>query len=279
MSIGTVLVTGGTGNTGAALAARLRDAGVPVRIASRKANSDPDAVIFDWDDAATHGPALDGVDRMYLIGPEGIPEPERVMVPFLHHALAAGVRRAVLLSSSAIPAGGPALGQVHAAVREMMPEWSVLQPSWFMQNFSSGLHGATIRESGEILTATGDGKVGFIDTSDIAETAFRALTDPAAHNAAHVLTGPQALSYDEAAAMISDAAGRPVRHVQITGADLIARLTAFGLPPDYAALLADLEEAIKNGAEDRVTPTVQEVTGRPPKSLAEFARENAAVWR
>ena len=276
--MGKVLVTGGTGNTGAALAARLREAGVPVRVASRRASSDPDAVVFDWADGATYGPALDGVDRVYLVAPTGDPGPERVMAPFLRRAREAGVKRAVLLSSSAIPDGGPALGQVHAAVREIMPEWSVLQPSWFMQNFSSGLHSGTIQASGEIVTATGDGKVGFIDAADIAETAFYALTSPVPHNAAHILTGPQALSYDEVAAILSEAAGKPIRHVRIGGAELTRRLTAFGIPPDYAGLLADLEEAIKNGAEDRVTPAVKDIMGRPPKSLNLFARQNAGSF-
>ena len=273
------LITGGTGNTGAALTARLREAGAPVRVASRRASADPDAVVFDWADAATYGAALDGVDRVYLVAPTGDPNPEQVMVPFLRRAVDAGIKRAVLLSSSAIPSGGPALGLVHAAVREMMPEWSVLQPSWFMQNFTTGLHGGAIQAGGEIVTSTGDGKVGFIDTDDIAEVAFFALTDPAAHNTAHVLTGPQALSYDEVAAIISATAGKPVRHVRITRAKLIPRLTAFGIPPGFAALLADLEEAIKNGAENRVTTAVEEVTGKPPKSLQEFARENADIWQ
>ncbi len=274
-----VLITGGTGNTGAALAARLREAGASVRIASRHASADADSVVFDWNDAGTYGPALDGADRVYLVAPTGDPSPERVMVPFLRQAVDAGVRRAVLLSSSAIPDGGPALGLVHAAVREILPEWSVLQPSWFMQNFSTGLHSGTINAGGEIVTATGDGKVGFVDTADIAETAFYALTDPVPHNKAHVLTGPQALSYDEVAAIISEAAGKPVRHVRISGAELMQRLTAFGIPAEYAALLAGLEEAIKNGAEDRVTSAVEDVTGRPPKSFADFARDNAASWR
>ncbi len=274
----TVLVTGGTGNTGVALAARLRDTAVPVRIASRKASSDADSVVFDWNDFHTYGPALNGVDRIYLVAPVGAADPERVMVPFLRRAVDAGVRRAVLLSSSAIPDGGPALGQVHQAVRELMPEWSVLQPSWFMQNFTTGQHGGTIKAGSEIITATGGGKVGFIDTADIAETAFCILTDPVPYNAAHVLTGPQALSYDEVAAVISEAAGKTVRHVRISRVELIARLTAFGIPADYAALLADLEDAIQHGAEDRVTGTVEEVTGRAPKSFTAFAQDNAGAW-
>jgi ergot alkaloid biosynthesis protein len=278
MTNGTILVTGGTGKTGAVLAARLREAGVSVRIASRRASAGSDAAVFDWADAATYGSALGGVDRVYLVAPTGDPNPERVMAPFLRRAVDAGVRRAVLLSSSAIPDGGPALGKVHQAVRELTPEWSVLQPSWFMQNFTTGQHGGTIKSGGGIITAAGDGKVGFIDAADIAEAAFYALTDPLPHNKAHILTGPQALSYDEVASVLSDAAGKTIRHVRISRAELIARLTAFGIPPDYAALLADLEEAVQDGVEDRVTGAVEEVTGRAPKSFAAFAQDNAGAW-
>ncbi len=283
-----ILVTGGTGNTGTALAARLRQADVPVRTASRHAANEADRetrgaasehVRFDWADEATFGPALEGIARVYLVAPVLDDDPVRRVVPFLRRALDRGVRRAVLLSSSAIPEGGPALGKVHQAVREMMPEWSVLQPSWFMQNFTGPMHGASIKASGEIVTATGAGKVGFVDTRDIAEVAFRALTDAAPHNRAHLITGPQALSYAEAAAIISEAAQKPVCHVSISGAQLSRRLAEAGIPASYAALLAGLDEAIKHGAEDRVTSTVLDVTGRPSKAFGDFARDNAGAWR
>jgi len=277
---GKILVTGGTGSTGTALTARLRETGVPFRIASRRpaSNTDAERVRFDWEDEATYGQALEGVDRVYLVAPEFISDPERLMVPFLRRALDAGIRRAVLLSSSAIPEGGPALGQVHQAVREMMPEWGVLQPSWFMQNFVNSL-GPAIKADGEIATATGDGRLGFIDVRDIAAVAFHALTDAEPHNRAYILTGPRALSYADAAAIISEAAQRPVRHVSISTQQLQERFMGFGMPAAYAALLAGLDEAIKHGAEDRITTAVKDVTGRPPKSFAAFARENAAAWR
>jgi len=279
---GTILVTGGTGNTGVPLVARLREAGIPYRAVSRAAPEDVSTarehVRFDWEDESTHGPALEGIARVYLVAPALVGDPERLMVPFLRRALEAGVRRAVLLSSSAIPEGGPALGQVHQAVRELMPEWGVLQPSWFMQNFTAGMHGPSIKASGEIVTATGEGRVAFVDAGDIAAVAFRALTDTEPHNRTHVLTGPQALSYAEAAAVLSEAWHRPVRHVSVGGAQLRSRLEGFGIPSGYAALLAGLDEAIKNGAEDRVISTVLDITGRPPKSLYDFARDNAALW-
>lgn len=276
---GKILVTGGTGNTGVPLVARLREAGVPYRVGSRKAPEDSGAVRahvrFDWEDASTYGPALEGVTSVYLVAPALVGDPERLMVPFLRRALGSGVRRAVLLSSSAIPEGGAALGQVHRAVRELMPEWCVLQPSWFMQNFTAGMHGPSIRASGEIVTATGDGWIAFVDAGDIAGVAFRALTDAEPHDQAHMVTSPQTLSYAEAAAVLSGAWHRPVRHVNVGGAQLRSCLQGFGIPAGYATLLAGLDEAIKNEAEDRVTSTVLDVTGRPPKPLSDFARDNA----
>lgn len=274
----TILVTGASGKTGTALTARLRGAGASFRAGSRRNDGTTEYIPFDWDNEATHGPALEGTDRVYLVAPAGSPTPEAVIVPFLHRALAAGVRRAVLLSSSAIPEGGPVLGQVHQAVHALMPEWTVLQPSWFMQNFTEGLHGESIRADGEIVTATGEGRVGFIDAGDIAEAAFRALTDTAPHNGAHILTGPEALSYADVAAIIAEAAGRFIRHRSLSVEALHERLTAAGIPEGYAGLLTSLDEAIQNGAEDRITPSVSALTGRPPKSLKEFARNNTHVW-
>ncbi|KOG90825.1 hypothetical protein ADK38_06555 [Streptomyces varsoviensis] len=56
------------------------------------------------------------------------------------------------------------------------------------------------------------------------------------------------------------------------------RLTASGVPERFADLLADMDRAIAEGAEDRTTPTVEQVTGRPPRSFAEHAAANAAAW-
>jgi uncharacterized protein YbjT (DUF2867 family) len=75
----------------------------------------------------------------------------------------------------ALPEGTPGLGAVHSLVRMTTPEWTVLRPSWFMQNF----------------TATGNGRVAFIDAADIAAVAQ------------HVLTGPEALSYADAAEILT----------------------------------------------------------------------------
>lgn len=103
----TILVVGATGTTGGRTVARLASAGHHVRAASRRARpvAGAEPVAFDWYDPATHAAALDGADRVYLVPPVGDSDPAATMVPFLRLARSMGVRRAVLLSSSAVPEG------------------------------------------------------------------------------------------------------------------------------------------------------------------------------
>ena len=270
---GTTLVIGASGTTGSRTAAQLIAAGHRVKAASRRATPVPGAepVRFDWGDPATHADALDGVDRVYLIPPLGDSDPASVMLPFLRRARAAGVRRAVLLSSSAIPEGGPAVGTVHQALPGLFDEWAVLRPSWFMQNFTGAhAHAESIRADGAILTAAGSGRVGFVDADDIAAVAVRALTDDHAPNAELVLTGPEALGYDDIAATVTEVTGRTVVHHRLPHEQLCDRLAAF-IPLEFATMLADMDRAIADGAEDRTTGTVQLLTGRPPNGFRAVA--------
>ncbi|MFD3911832.1 NAD(P)H-binding protein [Streptomyces sp. NPDC058603] len=269
---GTSLVIGATGTTGSRTAAQLTAAGHRVRAAGRRATPVPGAepVPFDWYAPATHAAALDGADRVYLIPPLGDSDPATVMLPFLRQARGAGVHRAVLLSSSAIPKGGPAVGAVHQALPDLFEQWAVLRPSWFMQNFTgTHAHAVSIREDGIIRTATGSGRVGFVDAEDIAAVAVHALTDEHAPNTDLVLTGPEALSYDDIAAITTEVTGRPVVHRRLSYEHMRDQLAAL-IPVEFATMLADMDRAIAEGAENRVTDTVQRLTGRPARGFRAF---------
>ena len=270
-----VLVTGGTGQTGAALAAHARRRGVDVRIASRHAPAgDLPWVRFDWADPSTYTEALARVSRAYLVSPAGVLDPAPLMNAFIARAVEHGVWRFVLLGSSAVPIDAPGLGAVERCLRDVAPESAVLRPSWFMQNFTgSHPHARTAREEGVLYTATGDGRVAFVDAEDIAAVGAHALLDARVPDGPLVLTGPEALSYDDVARILGEALGTTVRHVRITDADARQRLVANGIPAAYAALLVQLDVAIRGGAEDRVTETVLRITSRPPRCFADFLRD------
>ncbi|MDR3513740.1 MAG: ergot alkaloid biosynthesis protein [Caulobacteraceae bacterium] len=274
----SVLVTGGTGKTGRRLAARLADLGQAVRIAARHPPAGPQGRRLDWSDRDSWDSALEGVSGLYLV-PSSVAAEITAMIEFMGLALDRGVRRFVLLSASLLPAGGPGAGLAHQWLRDNAAEWAVLRPSWFMQNFSEGPHRETIRAEDRIYTAAGDGKVAFISADDIAGAACAALTAPRAINTDVILTGPEAISYDTAAAMIGQAIGRAIIHVRLSVDDLAARHRDRGLPPATAQILAGMDTLIAGGAEDRVTTGVETLTGEPPTPFDRFCRQNAQAWR
>ena len=274
----SILVTGGTGTTGRRLSARLAARGLRYRAATRSPKAEND-IRFDWADDTTWDAALKDVGRVYLVAPTGVPDPLPMMIPLMELAIRSGVKRFVLLSASSLEPDGPMMGRVHAWLRDRAPEWVVLRPSWFMQNFSERQHLESIRDEGAIYTATENGRVGFIDAEDIAAVAAKALSQPEFASGDIVLTGPAALSYDDVARTLSGVLDRPVKHRRLSVTGLAARHVAFGLPEAYAETLASMDASIAAGCEDRVTDAVARLAGRPANALADFVAANAEVWR
>lgn len=273
---GKILVTGGKGKTGRRVAARLSAAGFETVIGTR-APAAAQERLFDWSDLTT-ATAFDGCAAAYIVAPTDRTDHLAVMRPMLEAAMALSVRRFVLLSSSLLDPGGPMMGEVHAWLATNASDWTVLRPSWFMQNFSEGPHAKTIRDEGVLYSATGTGRVGFIDAEDIAATAIAALTARTPLNRDLVLTGPDALGYDDTAAILSAVIGQTVRHIPLEPTDLTARFVAQGLPPDYAEALTNLDSAIRLGAEDRTTDHVEHLSGQPPTAFRTFADRVRHAW-
>lgn len=268
-----ILVTGATGKTGRSLVAQLQARGIPHRAASRTGERP-----FDWIRPETWDAALKGVGSVYLVAPPTVDDPYSKMIEFLRVATARGVGRFVFLSMASLPAGGFAHGQVHQWLQDNSPDWAVLGPSAFMQNFTEGSHLTTIREEGTIYSNTGDGRVSLISADDIARAALAALTGPAGANRAFVITGDTAMSYDQVADEIGRACGRPISHTRISSDALVERFLARGLPETTARFLAFGYEAIANGAFDWTTDEFAALTGAPPITLRAFAEANAGVW-
>jgi len=276
-----ILLTGGQGKTSSRIAQLLHGQGYQIRRAGRSMprpgeEQAGEHVPFDWFDDSNHDDLLKDVQAVYLVAPASM-HPEEVMIPFIRRALDASVRRFVLLSSASIPEDGPVFGAVHRYLREHAPEWAVLRPSYFMQNFTDAGHGHghSLRHSGHIYTAAGDGKIGFVDADDIAAVGFHALTDKKPHNREHFITGPESLTYDDVAEVIRRVTGLNAKHIHITPEELTERHKAAGLPESYAEYLAGLDVRIRlEGLEDQVTDTVFRVTGREPRSLEQFISEH-----
>lgn len=272
-----VLVTGGTGKTGRRLVAQLRERNIPCRVASRKAAAVDGARQFDWSQRDSWDSALENVSAAYLVAPMA-PDPAPIMIDFIKYARTRGVSRFVLLSASLLPAGGPLMGQVHLWLKENTDDWTVLRPSWFMDNFSEGQHLPTIRDEDSIYSAAQDGRVPFISAEDIAASALAALTHDKPLNADFILTSSRPISYDEVAASVSSAVHRTISHHRLSVEALGARHQSRGMPAAAAMGLAGMDAAIAKGVENRVTGCVEELIGRPPVTFEAFVQANAAQW-
>ncbi|WP_406101279.1 NmrA family NAD(P)-binding protein [Streptomyces sp. NBC_01003] len=272
----TTLVLGGTGRTGALIAKTLAERGLAVRTAARHGADVP----FDWDDAATHGPALAGVDRVYLVTPVMRVAYARLVSDFLDLAEASGVRHVTYLSTYGSDQAPPEI-DIRAVERELMRReaftCSFVRPAWVMQNFS-GAHLPVVQ--GVITVPTAGGAEAFVDAADIAAVAAERLADPDAHaGAAYAPTGPEALTVAEVAGIIAGVIGRPVRHHDIEIDAWIDGAVAAGLvPADYAVMLRWLTGTIAAGHGSRPDDDILKVTRVPPTSFAEFTRRTAQAW-
>lgn len=100
-------------------------------------------------------------------------------------------------------------------------------------------HLNTIRDSSQIITAAGNGKLPFVSADDIAAVAFHALTDEKAHNTDHFILGPELWSYGDVAGLLSKELGRTITHVCISEKELADGMRSFGVEERYAGMLAE----------------------------------------
>ncbi|MGK5558615.1 NmrA family transcriptional regulator [Actinomadura kijaniata] len=274
MNRAPILVLGGRGKTGRRVAARLRDLGAPVRAASRSTGTR-----FDYGDPGTWGPALEGAGAVYLVPMVEYVDPADV-VAFARRAGREGVRRIVLLSARGEDGGAhPHQEPVETAVREAVPEWTILRAAWFAQNFSEDFLLPPVL-AGELALPAGEGREAFVDAGDIADVAAAALTGDGHAGRVYELTGPEALSFRAVASLISEVSGREVRYTPLDRAAFVDLASRQGHPGEVAQTIADLMESIARNAGAPVSGDVERVLGRPPRSFAEYAKEAAAsgVW-
>ena len=137
---------------------------------------------------------------------------------------------------------------------------------------------ATRRSSRTWTGLAGSGRMALIDHRDAAEAGLRVLTNPALWGAHHDLTGPVARSWPEALELLSDELGEPVTFRVAAERQLLQRLTGAGVPAGTAELLITREWAILAGENDYTTDTFQQITGRPPRPVAEFLHEYRAEF-
>ncbi|PVE21870.1 NAD(P)-dependent oxidoreductase [Microvirga sp. KLBC 81] len=275
---GKILVLGATGNVGKPLVAELVAKGEPVKAASRAGNpvSGAQGVKFDFADQTTYAQALEGVDRAYVLVPTGTLDILGTLMPFLKLAIERKVK-VVLQSVFGVDADDSIpYRQAELFLERSGAPYVILRPNWFTDNFQIfWLEGI---KHGVIAVPAGQGKSSFIDVRDIASSAAAALTSNRFDGQAFNLTGPEALSYGDAAAILSKASGRPIAYKASSDAEFVTMLVNAGVPKAYAEFLASIFHPVREGWTAAVSNAVQTLTGKAPRSVEAYARENAVVF-
>ncbi|MBO2449534.1 NAD(P)H-binding protein [Actinomadura barringtoniae] len=286
-------MTGATGEIGRRVVARLVEAGTPVRAMSRRpeeaARLLPDGVNVvpgDLAEPASLRGVLEGVERLYLF-PVAATAKEVVGM-----AVAAGVRRIVTLSSGAVEGGYDTDFHlpVEQAVEASGVEWTHVRPGEFMLN-KLWLWGPSIRAEGVVRDPFPEASWCPVHEDDIADVATAALLEDGHAGRAYMLNGPEFLSHRQQVALLDEALGGGARFEQVTPERARAIYRAQG---GFAAANADFLLGFEtySGAEaepdDRAEidlsaagplPTAREVTGRPARTFAQWARDHAADFR
>ncbi|KAF9009628.1 hypothetical protein BDQ17DRAFT_1348451 [Cyathus striatus] len=279
----TILIVGGTGKTGLKLAHLLRAANIPLLITSRSgiAPESFPAVKFDWSNPSTFSAPFDkdpSIDRVYFVGPAAV-DMIPIAKPFIDLAIEKGVKKWVVLSAAQSSKGGLWAGSVHQYLHDRGVEYTVLRPSWFHENFSY-VFGESIRKRNEIVTTAEDGRIPFIAAQDIAQAAFEALTTDEYKYAEPYILGPELLTYDEAAALLSEALGRKITHRRLSTEEVAQGFMSIGLTDNYANVLANAEKRLASGAEEKLFfvdggKTVKYI-GKA--RLREYIEKNKELW-
>lgn len=271
---GKILVIGSTGTIGTPLVKALLAKGESVKAASRtgKAAEGAEGVRFDYTDASTYTGAFDGVDRLFLILAGGRLDAIDALTPVVEEAARRKVK-IVFLSVFGVDADDSIpYRQVELKIIASGAPYVILRPNWFADNFHTYWKAGI--EHGQIAVPAGEGKSSFIDVRDIADSAASALTSTAFDNKAFNLTGPRALGYGEAAAIISQAIGKPVSYSAVSDEVFIGILTGAGVPQDYAAFLASIFYPVREGWTSAITGDVETLTGHAPRSLETYVADH-----
>jgi uncharacterized protein YbjT (DUF2867 family) len=269
----TILVTGATGNVGGHVVAELVAAGEPVRAVTRSPSRVPDGVPVASGGILDVPHLLDDVDRVFLVWPFTNAEGASPVIS----ALAARVSHVVYLSARGVSDDSPLFhARIEKLLRDSGVDWTFLRAGGFATNT---LEWADQVRAGVVRWVYGDAGRSLIHERDIADVAVTVLTSPSSHvGAAYELTGPETLTQVEQVRQLGAAVGRSVRWEEMPVEEARASMVARGWDEDFAdnglAYWASLVDE-----PETVTGVVEEVTGKPARTFAQWASEHAADFR
>ena len=286
----SLLVTGAAGHLGRLVVENLLAAGGtrviagsrdPAKLADLKAKG-AEVRRVDFDDAASLSSAFAGVDRLVIVSTDALDAAGtrlRQHSAAIAAAKAAGVKRIVYTSMlnpdapSAITFAHDHFGTEQALKASSVPH-TILRVSWYQENLKMALPAAFA--SGQWFSAAGQGRLSHIARADVAAAAAAALRAPDGPSQTLDLTGDALRTTDEIAALAAQVVGKPLQVVHVTDEQLAAGLAAHGVPAPMIPFIVGFDTNTRQGKMDVASDAFLSLTGRDPRTLAEYFAANMA---
>ena len=273
-----ILVTT-AGKVGSEAARLLAEQGVPVRLivrdlekAQASVTSGVELIEGDLGVPANIDLAMQDVSGVILVSP-AVPELELNVIAA---AARAAVEHVVKITSKASADSEIGRRRDQARIEEGLIAsglgYTLLRNNGYMQNLV--MLAPMIAATGGFGTSAGDGKVGMIDTRDVAAVAAAIATSPGEHaGRTYWPTGPELISFPNAAKTLSEVLGRPIAYRPLTFEEEKQGMIAAGLPEALAEMNARAVNMVADGDSDWITEDVPTILGRPGRPFAEFATD------
>ncbi len=271
-----IVISGATGRLGGRIARKLADAGVAQRLLVRDPARAPELAgaelaVAEYGDPESVRAALAGAGTVLMVSASESPDRVDRHRAFADAAAAAGVGHLVYTSFvGATPDSTFTLARDHWATEEHIKALG-LTHTFLRDNLYADFLPFMVGDDGVIRGPGGDGRAALVAQDDIADAAVAVLLDPAAHaGRTYDLTGPEAIGFAEAAALITELTGRRVHYHDETIEEAYASRAVYQAPDWQVDAWVSTYTAVAAGELAAVSPDVPALTGHPATPLADL---------
>jgi uncharacterized protein YbjT (DUF2867 family) len=283
-----ILLTGATGTTGRRVARRLTKWGYRFSALVRDPEKAPglksskvELIKGDFSKPDSLKRAMEGIEHAFLL-PPNTKDQFRLERNFIDAAREMGVRYLVKYSAIGADPDSPSRllrwhGEAEKYLKQSGIRHSIVRPNIFMQNFTN-LYADRIREQKEYRLPFGDARCGWVDVRDIGRLIARLLTENGHKNNILTVTGPESLSCEDTAEILSNAVGKKIHYVDIKPKEFRKDMIESGVPETMAEALTELYKLVSDGICDVVTDTFYQITEKQPRTFDEFVDDSLSLF-